>query len=104
MAMRLAASSAGKMSEGAPQVTPPSVDLLKTAAAWQPALTEPGHRPPLSLICVDQATYKSPLGATSAAGKLLTRNSVLAGRRECTHSSTHHHLPDAPPPTMRVST
>src|SRR2546422_2500766 len=38
-AVRFDAFSVAKIGAGALQVTPPSVDLLKTAAAWQLALT-----------------------------------------------------------------
>ncbi len=49
------ASNAGKASAGSLQVAPPSVDLLYSAAAWQPLFVKAGQRPPLlSLIIEDQ--------------------------------------------------
>src|SRR5207245_11672882 len=98
MAVRVEASTAGRAGAGALQVAPPSVDLLRTAARWQPALVWIGHRPPLSLIWVDQVAYSVPSGATAAAGKLLTRNTAPLGEMMgCTSAMATGWLQLTPP-------
>jgi hypothetical protein len=78
--VRFEASRAGRITAGADHVAPPLVDLLETAATWQPVLVRATQRlPSLFFTCVDQATYRSPFGATSPAGKLFTRKAALAG-------------------------
>src|SRR5215470_16012394 len=47
----------GNATAGADQVAPPSLDLLYSAVAWQPALVRAGHNPPVaSLMSDDQVT------------------------------------------------
>src|SRR5258708_16148211 len=99
------ASSAGKIRAGVDQLAPRLVDLLYTAAEWQPVLTLVAQRPPVeSLSCVDQATYRSPFGATAGAGKLLTRNFAFSsGTMSCT-SATANGLPKLSPPSVDLTT
>ena len=63
-----------------------------------------GHRPPLLLIIEDQATYRSPLGATPAAGKLLTRNDVFAAGMMSTSGDTATGSLQFLPPSVDLTT
>src|SRR5260370_23607123 len=101
--MRFEASSAAKIGTGEVQWAPPSVDLLYIAAAWQPLFEGVAHRPPPSFICEDQAAYRSPFGAISAAGKLFTRKTVLAGEAMSCRGAMATGLLNVTPPSVDLT-
>src|SRR5260370_42621898 len=105
MGVRVQWSSAGKIRAGVDKTAPPLVDLLYTAAEWQPMLAIGRQRPPVeSASCVDQATYRSPFGATAGAGKLLTRNFAFSSRTMSCTSATANGLPQLSPPSVDFTT
>src|SRR5260370_13871179 len=73
------------------------------AVTWQPLLVAVGHSPPELLCCDDQATYRSPFGAATPAGKLLTRKAVFAGGVMSRKSAIFTGLLKVAPPSVALT-